>query len=733
METRKMRKRISLNQDWKFAKTDVVPASFPEDWESVTLPHTWNAKDGQDGGNDYYRGTCMYARKLNASDCDESVIEFEGAANSADVYLNGTKIGHHDGGFSTFRYDLTPYLKDENLLCVAVDNSANDRVYPQTADFTFYGGIYRDVNLLCLNHAHFAVLDYGTPGITVTSEVNGDKAVVRVSAEVVKGSEVVFATNDETKKVTVQDGKAEAEFVIDQPHLWNGLEDPYLYEMKADLYDNGTCTDSIAANYGIRTIVIDAKKGFLLNGREYPLRGVSRHQDRWAKGNAISREDMEADIQTILEVGANSIRLAHYQHNQYFYDLCDKYGLLIWAEIPYITQHMDNGNENTKEQLKELIIQNKNHPSIYVWSLSNEITVHGVTDDLIQNHLALNDLAHSLDATRPTVIAHAFMLETDSPVTSIADVNTYNLYFGWYLGTLDQNEKFFDNWHAKYPAKPIGFSEYGADANPAFHSDQPEAGDYSEEYQCVYHEHMLKLIEERPWIWCSYVWNMFDFAADGRDEGGKHGQNQKGLVCIDHKTKKDAFYLYQAYWAKKPMLHVCGRRYVRRCGDQTEVKVYSNQKEVSLYVNGSLLETKSGDRVFTFEVPMASDLKVKAVSGDLSDEIEIQKVAEPEPSYQFMKIAENWFDKEDFDENYFSIKDTLGELLKNPKTGPIVGGMMKKAQESRGDVAKAAGNNANMMALMAGMTLESLIKRAGDSVKPEQAKQLNDMLQKIHK
>ncbi|MBQ5541804.1 MAG: hypothetical protein IIU06_01915, partial [Erysipelotrichales bacterium] len=640
-----MRTTINLKDGWYFVKDvpSLEEALANTEKEPVILPHTWNAKDGQDGGNDYFRGTCAYITHLpkpELGDKDELWAEFEGAAMSASVYLNSERIYDHEGGYSAFRVNLTPYLKDVNTMTVLVNNAKN-HVYPQSADFTFYGGLYREVHLLIVPKIHFSLGYKGGKGLKVTPELEVDengvptgKGTVHAEAWLENGdAEVTFTTNGESKTVMSEEGYACADFPMENMHLWNGVKDPYLYEMKAE-----TDGDSVETKYGCRVYEIDAKRGFVLNGKEYPLRGVSRHQDRLGAGNALTREMHEEDMAMIREIGANSVRLAHYQHAQYFYDLCDRYGIIAWAEIPYITMHMKEGCANTLSQMEELIIQNYNHPSIVVWGLSNEITAASpVNEDLLENHRALNDLAHRLDPTRLTTMANVFMLETDSPILEIPDVNAYNLYFGWYLGELEQNDEFFDEWHEKYPERPIGFSEYGADTNPAFHNSHPERGDYSEIYQCVYHEHILRMIEERPWLWCTYVWNMFDFAADGRDEGGKHGQNQKGLVTMDRKLRKDAFWLYKAYWSDEPFVYITGRRYVNRNERETTVKVYSNLPFVTLYANGEKVETKYAHHVFEFRIPLEGEVKLTAEAGSVSDEIAVRYTDTPDLSYVLNK------------------------------------------------------------------------------------------------
>lgn len=741
---------MELKDNWMFVKeAENVADAASKKGTAVSLPHTWNAVDGQDGGNDYHRGTCWYVTKFQKPELEagsQVYVEFLGASVIADVYLNGEAVAHHEGGYSTFRVNLTDKLQEENVLAVALNNADNNYVYPQKADFTFYGGLYRMVNLIVVPESHFE-LDYaGGNGIAVTPTVECDenrvptgKASVKVETWVAGNADSVVITitgeESESKTVSVVDGHAEATFELEHVHLWDGVDDPYLYHAKAEL-SSGDVTET---TFGCRSFYTDPEKGFVLNGRVYPLRGVSRHQDRTGAGNALSYEMHKEDMEIIKEIGANTIRLAHYQHAQEFYDLCDEYGMVVWAEIPYITMHMPNGRANTLSQMEELVVQNYNHPSIVCWGLSNEITAATpVDEDLLENHRLLNDLCHKLDKTRFTTMANVFMQETDSPLLEIPDVNSYNLYFGWYLGELEQNDEFFDEYHAKYPDRCIGFSEYGADANPQYQSTNPTHGDYSETYQTVYHEHMLKMIEERPYLWATHVWNMFDFAADGRDEGGKHGVNQKGLVTMDRKLKKDAFYLYKAYWNKEDaFVHICGSRYVDRKEDTTEVKVYSNQTTVSLYVDGTLLETQDGSRIFRFAVPMTGEHEIVAKAGAEEDSIHIRKVEEANPDYVMGEIKDviNWFDDEPYKPECYSIKDKMSEIKASPKAGAILAELMAQAPgaESRGDVAESVKDNPNLVRMMGRMTLESMLGHMKDSITEEQVKGLNRMLQQIKK
>ncbi|MDD4683271.1 MAG: glycoside hydrolase family 2 TIM barrel-domain containing protein [Eubacteriales bacterium] len=731
-----MRQVVNLRDGWVFIKqAGSYDEAIHAAGEKISLPHTWNAIDGQDGGNDYHRGTCWYRYEFPKPDLkkDERIfIEFMGAAMTAEVFLNGKSLTVHEGGYSTFRVELTKHILPDNILVVAVDNSANNRVYPQLADFTFYGGLYRDVNLIIVPQIHFSLNRSGGPALQITPVIEGDDAMVTIDLWLTGGdSEVTISIDDYKQTVKTENGHAQTMIIISNVRRWDGIDDPFLYTATARTSD-----DSVSARFGCRSFSVDSQSGFILNGRSYPLRGVSRHQDHAGVGNAVTQEMHETDMELIRDIGANSIRLAHYQHAQAFYDLCDEQGIIVWAEIPYITSHMSNGRENAMSQMKELVIQNYNHPSIVCWGLSNEITAATqVNDELIASHRDLNELCHVLDSTRPTTMANVFMLETDSEMLEIADINSYNLYFGWYLGTLEQNDEFFDDYHNKYPERCMGFSEYGADANPQYQSSKPERGDYTESYQAIYHEHMLQMIEQRPWLWSTYVWNMFDFAADGRDEGGKNGLNQKGLVTIDRKLCKDAYYLYKAYWSQQPFVHICGRRYINRAEEVTEVKVYSNQTEVELFVDGKPFASLTGTKIFRFNVPISGKHTISAKSQQLSDEISLVKCEEPDKSYMFDQRGDivNWFDRDTINPNFYSIEDTLADLREHPQAAMLIDQLMSGASASRGDVAESVKDNPNLQRMMGRMKLSAMLKHAGDSVSVEQLQTLNDMLQKIEK
>ena len=744
-----MRHITNINRKWAFTKqTTEIPASIDNKWDFVNLPHSWNAIDGQDGANDYFRGTAIYARELDKEDLPESekyYIEIKGANSSADLYVNGQKLAHHDGGYSTWRCDITEHVGVKTMIVLAVDNAPNQEVYPQVADFTFYGGLYRDVNIIGVPASHFDLDYYGGPGIKVTPQVTGKDAKVEVEVYVTNGKlgqSIRYTLLDaEGNTVATQictDTKAT--FDIENVHLWNGRKDPYLYTAKAELLDDDAAIDCVSARFGCRTFEINAAKGFILNGEEYPLRGVSRHQDRWGIGNALLPEHHEEDIELICEVGCTTIRLAHYQHDQYFYDLCDEKGLVIWAEIPYISQHMPGGRENTVSQMKELIIQNYNHPSIVVWGLSNEITMKNPKDpDLLENHHILNDLCHELDKTRLTTMAVVSMCDMDEEYVRIPDTVSYNHYFGWYGGDTSMNGPWFDKFHAKYPNQPIGISEYGCEALN-WHTSKPIQGDYTEEYQAYYHEELIKQIHERPYLWATHVWNMFDFGADARAEGGENGQNHKGLMTFDRKYKKDSFFAYKAWLNPEPMVHLCGKRYIDRVEDVTKVTVYSNQPTVELFANGVSLgvQEHNGLPFFYFEVPNAGTTQLVAVAGEVKDESVIRKVEVFNEAYRLKEKGAilNWFDINE-KEGYLSLNDKMGDVLKTLRGKMLFMSLMGKFMGGKNGKMEAMGFevNAEMMTMMNGFTVLRLLTMVGGMMNVEFTKEqlldLNDQLNKI--
>lgn len=750
-----MRKVYNFNTKWAFSKEATeAPKVMPEKWYWVSLPHTWNDIDGQDGGNDLYRGTAYYAKELEKIDlpkADKYYLELNGANSSATVYVNGKKLASHDGGYSTWRVNITDVLEDKNLFVVEVDNSQNDRVYPQNADFTFYGGLYRDVNILAVNNSHFDLEYYGGPGIKVTPEVVENNANVEVevfTTNTLDTQKLNYILKDREGNIIAQKETSSSEtkvtFEIENVHLWHGKKDPYLYSAEVYLKQDDEVLDNVRTRFGCRTFKIDPELGFILNGEEYPLRGVSRHQDRWGIGNALLPEHHEEDMDMICEVGATTIRLAHYQHDQYFYDLCDERGMVIWAEIPYISTHMPNGRENTISQMKELITQNYNHPSIVVWGLSNEITMSGEsTEDLRENHVILNDLAHEMDKTRLTTIACVSMCSMDDPYVQIPDVVSYNHYFGWYGGDTSMNGPWFDEFHAKYPNIPIGCSEYGCEALN-WHTSNPEQGDYTEEYQAYYHEELIKQFFTRKYMWATHVWNMFDFGADSRNEGGENGQNHKGLVTFDRKYKKDSFYAYKAWLSDEPFVHICGKRYVDRVEETTKVTVYSNQPEVELFANGvSLGKQSSPEHFFYFEVPNNGETNLEAIAGDCKDNSFIRKVEVFNEDYRLKEKGAilNWFDI-DAPEGYYSLNNKISEIMESEEAtkifnefiNPLMSGMMGADQVGEKKKEETENNLSSMMTMLGSFTilrLTSLLGAGHVEVTKEQLLNLNEKLNKV--
>ena len=754
-----MRNVINLNQDWKFIQQDAgLPESLPADWQTVQLPHSWNAIDGQDGNGSYDRGKYWYAKTFETPKQPlpggKVFVEILAAGQQATVYVNGTEVTYHEGGYSTFRADITSLCKEEgeNLLVVACSNEYKDSVYPQSADFTFYGGLYRGVNLISVPEAHFDLEYYGGPGIQVTPKPCDCGGATFEIVTYVKNTDenftVLYSVLDaEGKEVASGCRPADSTGItlyVPDAKKWD-IDSPYLYTVKAALQRRNETYDEISTRAGVRSFSCDPQKGFIINGKETSLRGVSRHQDMLYKGSALTKEDHYRDAELIKKLGANTIRLAHYQHNQYFYDACDELGFIVWAEIPFISVFNKDpeAHQNCISQLKELIIQNYNHPSICFWGISNEILIGGISEKLVENHKELNALAKELDPTRLTTIAHVSMTPVESPMHHITDVESYNHYFGWYGGKMEDNGPWLDNFHKVHPDICLGLSEYGCEGIITYHGPNPACKDYSEEYQALYHEHMAKVLDERPWIWSSHVWNMFDFGCAARNEGGVAGRNNKGLVTIDRKTKKDSYYIYKAYWNKEPMVHLCGKRYAQRAGETTQIRVYSNLPTVTLYLNGEKVGEQTAEKVFVFEVALADGFNtIVAEAGDLKDTMTLEKV-EKEPSiYVLPEVNEraegvaNWFktvgDMDlkapmEFPEGMYSIRDTMEELAQNEEALEIAAKAFKLAMNMK--LAPGEG----MWDMMKSMTLEKVGEMAGSMIPEGFVESINAQLIKIKK
>lgn len=692
---------VSDLDEWYFKLTDEVPNDISvlnDSWDLVQIPHTWNNWDGQDGGADYYRGKGVYTLDVLKPDFPEGhqvYLEFQGVNSVAEVYANGEKLTEHRGGYSTFRVNITEHFtENEAVITVVADNSHFDDVYPQSADFTFYGGMYRPVEMIIVPETHFDLDFYGSEGVRYRTEIDLFDAKVFLNAWVTNPGEndrVHFEITDENGQVVAEvytpaADETEAMTSIVNPHLWQGVDDPYLYDLTASIWRGNECLDTVNVSLGIREFHVDPQEGFFLNGEKMPLRGVAKHQDFADIGNAVTSEHLLTDARLIKEIGANTVRLAHYQHPQETYDLMDMLGFVVWAEIPFISVFNEDpgARENTIEQMKELIYQNYNHPSIMFWGIGNELTIGGDSEALVDNLKELNELTHELDPTRLTTMAQLSTLPIDSKHNNIADVISYNIYYGWYFGEMEDSEKFLDEFHQTHPDIPLGISEYGAEGILSWHTDEPKNQDYTEEYHALYHEHMAKIFDERDYIWSTHVWNMFDFGADNRDEGGIKGRNNKGLVTFDRQTKKDAFYIYKAYWSDEPFVHITGKRYAQRPYDEMTVKVYSNEEQLTLHVDGEEFETLTGDKIFEFtHVPLKNTFTTISVLSKegVYDSVTFEKVDEPNPQYILPEEeteegrdgVQNWFEErteneEDapelaFKEGYFSIKDKVKDVL----------------------------------------------------------------------
>lgn len=718
-------KIVNINTDWEFEKEG--------EKSRVSLPHTWNGLDGQNGANGYYQGKCVY-RKTLPGEKKICYIEFNGANSVAEVSVNGKKVGEHKGGYSMFRFRIDPFLdKEENLLEVSVDNTVIPEVFPTSADFTFYGGLYRDVNLIYAGETRFSLDDGSRYAVRAVPARQGDSWVIDVktsisgaNADTVCVYELKDADGITVARSTRPSDNPDDILSISSPRLWNGFKDPYLYTLRCTLVKNAKEIDEREINVGFREIEFDSEKGCFLNGEHIKLKGVSRHQDRENLGNALTLKEHEEDINLILEVGANSVRLAHYQQAEEFYTLCDKKGLLVWAEVPVITIYSKARQQNAEEQLTSLIKQNINHPSIFCWGIENEITLSGERNKkLVAGLNRLNDIAHSLDPSRPTACAQVAMAKPDSLLNRLTDILGYNHYFGWYMQTVNALDKWLDDFHKTNPSVKLCLSEYGAEAVIGYYSENPVQGDYSEGYQALYHEHYIDAVNKRDWMWGSYVWNMFDFGSAARNEGGVRGRNNKGLVTIDRKIKKDAFYMYKATWSDEKFVYITAKRYPDRVVGTTKIKVYSNLPEVTLKADG-YEKTVKADRIFVFDdVPVKKgDNDVVVIAGKYKDSFTVNGVDKLPESYAIGKgvptLVRNWFGTDGtLKDDCLSVNDRVRDLLDN--------------DEAQSMLKLAAGNTVKKwyVKLLRPFRIRTLLKIAG--IDPQMTDIINGFLQTIKK
>lgn len=662
------REQFNLNNGWRFyggSIDGVESENFDvSKWDSINLPHTWNNLDGQDGGGDFRRGDSWYRNHFTVDQAYRSkkvYIQFDGVCLVSDIYINGIHIGQHRGAFATFRFDITGYIDfgKDNLIAVKVNNERNNEVAPyQTdnmdmwVDFTLFGGIYRDVSLLVTDKLQINPIFYGSSGVFVNQRhVSPLTANIEITTkvfnnyDVTKDAVLVTGIFDEagnevksvTRSITLA-ANTGYDFVqsvdIPNPHLWNALKDPYLYRLSVELNDGYSVTDVVTQPLGLRYFHMDANDGFILNGAYYDLHGVARHQDRADKGWAISKEDHIEDFNIIKEMGSTIIRMAHYQHEQSFLDLCDRFGMVVWAEVCLVGHYVNSEafDNNIREQMKELMYQNINRPSVVCWGLLNEIG-ENETGSITES---LYSLCHRIDPARPTTLA----MHGGEPKDwgELSDLEAHNKYFGWYTfytwteNTTGEFAEWADNRHKSFPGKKFGISEYGAGANIDHHEENPAQPDteghwHPEEYQSYYHEEYWKAMKIRPYLWCKIIWNGFDFASDPRNEGARPGINDKGLVTHDRKVRKDAYYYYKANWSEDPFVYITSKRFVERTNQTTHLKVYSNCDTVELKVNGeSLGSLTSDDRIFKWdEVKLSEGNSLIEVTGKKGDSKYIDK------------------------------------------------------------------------------------------------------------
>ena len=629
---------IPLNNDWLFRFSHEVHKGSGH---KVVLPHTWNAVDALSGKPDYKRGIGNYSRSLFVPASWQGrriFIRFEGANTTTDLFLNGKHIGEHRGGYGAFIFELTDKLiyGAKNQLLVRVNNAEQLDVMPLVGDFNFYGGIYRNVALLLTNDVCISPLDYASPGIYLRqTKVDAQQADVKadvmldnptdktqqveVAVEVFSGGKSISKQQKSIRlEAQAMVEKHTIPFTIRRPHLWNSTQDPFIYKVKVSLWQGKTLLDEVEQPLGLRSYKVDPARGFFLNGRHLQLHGVCRHQDRAVVGNALAPEDIREDVKLMREMGVNAVRLAHYPHSSYTYDQMDRAGIVTWAEIPFVGPggYADKGfvdserfRANGKAQLCELIRQHFNHPSICFWGLFNELKYEGDNpSDYIRE---LNTLAHAEDSTRPTTCASNQMGE----MNFITDVMAWNRYDGWYGSTPSTLATFLDEMHAKYPQLCIALSEYGAGASVRQQQDsliqpQPNSWWHPENWQTFYHIRNWDIISHRPFLWGSFVWNMFDFGAAHRTEGDRPGINDKGLVTHDRKTKKDAYYFYKANWNPEPMVYIAGKRCTERKKGDIDLWVFSNCKSVTLTINGKPLPalTPNDISLCTFHITLQPGL-----------------------------------------------------------------------------------------------------------------------------
>ncbi len=677
-------KDIDLSRNWTFhALQESEPEGFPEvllpsSGEEVTLPHVFSR------GGKPYRGRGLYSRRIPGDPSAETGwLSFEAVDQCCRVRIDRTEAGSHQGGYSRFRIPVPrdALRKESFRVDVLADNRLNEHVSPHFGDFTVFGGILRPVSLILRGGTCFDRGYYGTDGLILrasadesgdsricleTHILNGDNASLRIRLLDPRGEEVLQESCPCDPVLS---------FHVSSPRLWRGREDPALYTLRAELLLQEKAVDQVVLSFGFRSVAADGS-GLRLNGKPVFLRGVAKHQDRAGVGPAASPEQIAEDFCLIDEIGANAVRLSHYQHPQAAYDECDRRGILSWAEIPMLKMTEDPAlQENAVQQLTELVLQNIHHPSVFCWGIQNEIAMFRDAPFMHENCRRLHQRIRELDPDRLSACANLFPLKFSSRLNEITDLVGYNVYFGWYYGEMQDFGPWLDRFHAAQPRVSLGITEYGVDANLSLHSEAPKLKDYSEEYQALWHETVYPQIETRTWLWGSFIWNMFDFSSDRRNEGGQQGINAKGLVTHDRKTRKDAFYYYKARWSDEPFLHLCAKRYQVRARESVDVKCYTGLPSVRLEVNGipfGEMPAVNGTVLFR-DIPLREgENRIRAEAGACTDSCVWIRADREDPSYRLPEAEDgpvrNWFlDKDSFRrEGYFSIEDTANDLLEDP-------------------------------------------------------------------
>ena len=729
--------RKPILDSWRFSRLPDLDldtlrcADLPDAAETVlSLPHIFE-ENGQ-----AWHGLGLYRRTVETDPAWPALfVEFDAVDQSCQVFIDGQDAGGHQGGYARFRVPVpaSAVRAGHFELAVVADNRLNEHVSPHFGDFTVFGGIPRPVSLLICEASHFDYLYYGTEGLILHTDLDeagnglltaephavcGEKARLRLRVLDEAGQEAASAEGSPREPLEV---------TIPGVRPWRGRAGAALYTVEASLLEEGRLADQVVLRTGFRHVTADGN-GLRLNREPCFLRGVARHQDRAGVFTAASTAQIAEDFDIVDEIGANAVRLSHYQHPQAAYDECDRRGILCWAEIPMLKMTRDPAlQENALRQLTELILQNIHHPSVYCWGIQNEIAMFRDAPYMHENCRALHGLAHRLDPSRLTACANLYPVPPESRLNGITDLVGYNYYFGWYYGEFPDYGEYLDAFHAARPDTPVGITEYGADANLSLHSAAPKVKDYSEEYQALYHESVYPYLKARPWLWGSFVWNMFDFSSDRRNEGGTRGLNCKGLVTHDRRTRKDAFYYYAAQWSSAPVLHLCGRRYARRATDRVDVKVYTNAPEVTLTVNGrraGVSENNGNGTVRFAAVPLAPGKNLlQAAWGTLSDEMEILRVDREPESYRLPDTGggkvTNWFLQAEKKKDCFSVENTAQQILESPQAAAVL-------REALPELYRVL---TEQEVIPLGLTMDSIL---GFNVKdPEQVQRINMLLQEV--